>query len=136
MKPPTTVVAALAAVIACIGIMGVVAPSVVFDIGRSFLTPLALYVVAGVRIGIGLLLLWVAPVSRMPRILRVMGAFIVAAGLLTPLFGVERSQAALDWWSNRDPLFVRATFALPIVFGLFLLHALGNRQEAARLPAP
>jgi hypothetical protein len=71
----------------------------------------------------------------MPKIVRALGIVIVAAGLLTPLFGVERSQAALDWWSNRDPLFVRATFALPIAFGLFLLYALGSRQKAARPPA-
>jgi hypothetical protein len=123
---------AIGAIIAGAGMLGVVAPSVLLGLGRSFLTPTALYIVAAVRIIAGVLLLWVAPMSRTPKIVRAIGIVIVVAGVLTPLFGVERSEAVLNWWSVQDPLFVRALFALPIVLGVFLVYVLiGQQNERA-----
>jgi len=51
---------------AAIGLIGVVAPSLIVEIGRSLLVPIALYVVAAFRIGVGIVLLLAAADSRLP----------------------------------------------------------------------
>ncbi|HEY3048038.1 MAG TPA: hypothetical protein VGJ72_11325 [Polaromonas sp.] len=121
---------AVGLLIAAMGIVGIVAPSVPLQIAHSLLTPGGLYVVAAVRVCFGLLLLWVAPGSRTPVALRVLGALIVVAGLFTPLFGVERSRAALDWWSGQGPAFMRVSLSLAVVFGLFVVYAVAPRRRA------
>jgi hypothetical protein len=115
---------ALGAVIAAIGLVGVVAPSVLLEFGRSVQTTGALYAVAGARVAIGALLFQVSSVSRMPTTLRVIGTLLVVSGLLTPFFGIERAQAMLTWWSAQGQVFMRAWSALPVTFGLFVIYAL------------
>jgi len=51
---------------AAIGLIGVVAPSLIVEIERSLLVPFALYVVAAFRIGVGMVLLLAAADSRLP----------------------------------------------------------------------
>ena len=131
MKPLSVVVSVVGAIIAGAGIVGILAPSVVFGFGSSLLTPAALYVVAAVRVVFGAILVWVAPVSRMPKTVRVLGIVIIVAGVLTPLIGVERSEALLRWWSSQDPLLVRALFVLPIVLGVFLVYVANRDRRIA-----
>jgi hypothetical protein len=84
---------AIALIIAATGVVGVISPSLVLELARSLLTPGALYVVAAVRITFGVVLVYVASASRLPRTIRILGTVIIVAGVLTPFFGVERSRA-------------------------------------------
>jgi hypothetical protein len=113
---------ALGLIIAAIGVLGVVAPSVLLEFGRTLQTANALYIVAAVRVLFGAILLWVAPVSRTPKALRVLGVFIVIAGALTPFFGVERSRAMFDWWSTQGSFFTQAWAIVAVLFGLFIVY--------------
>ena len=122
---------ALGAAIAAVGLVGVAAPSVLLELGRSLQTPTALYFVAVVRVLFGVLLLFVAAVSRAPTTLRVLGALIVIAGLLTPLFGVERAQAMLKWWSEQGGQFMRGWAAVAVVFGVFIIYVVRPRPRSA-----
>ena len=122
---------AMGLIIASIGVFGVAAPSALLEFGRSLQTPGALYVVAAVRIIFGALLLWVAPVSRAPKILRILGALIVIVGMLTPFIGAERSGAMLDWWSTQGPLFTQAWMCVAVVFGLFIVYAVTTPRRSA-----
>jgi hypothetical protein len=119
----------MAAFIVAIGVVGVAAPSVLVEFGQSLQTPGGLYVVALVRVIFGVVLVWVASASHMPRTLRVIGVFIIVAGLLGPLFGVERSQAMLSWFSSQGPLFMRAWAGVAVIFGLFVVYVV-NRGRA------
>lgn len=123
MRTAPVVVIALGAVIAAAGLTGMAAPSILLEVGRSLQTPGALYLVAAIRIALGALLFWAAPASRLPRTLRVIGALVVLAGLITPLLGVERVQAVLTWWSQQGQLFMRATPGVAVVIGGFLIYA-------------
>ena len=78
---------ALGFVVAAIGVLGVAAPLVLLEFGRLLQSANALYIVAALRIVFGVILLWAAPNSRTPRTLRILGIFIIIAGLLT-LIGV------------------------------------------------
>jgi hypothetical protein len=112
--------------IACLGMIGVVAPSLLLDLGKSLLTESGLYAVAVVRVGFGLLLFFGARHSRLPRALRVIGVVIIIAGLATPLFGVERSAAAFDSFSSHGPAFVRVVAMFAIAFGAFVVYSMSR----------
>jgi hypothetical protein len=122
MGPLRVVAAAIGLVIGGVGVVGVVAPSLLLDLGRSLLSSQALYAVAAVRVALGLLLLFVAGASRMPRTLRVIGALILINGVVTPLFGVAGSQALLDWFSSQGLMFVRFMATFAIAFGVFVVY--------------
>jgi hypothetical protein len=115
-----------------LGVVGLVAPGVLVSIGRVAVTPAGLYVVAVVRVAIGVVLIRVAPASRSPRALRVLGAIVVVAGLLTPLMG-EPARAMLDWWASAGSAYLRLAAALAIGFGSFIVYAVGGtpRPDAA-----
>ena len=108
-----------------VGLTGVIAPDRLITIGRQLITPTGLYVIGALRVAIGLVLYLAAPASRAPRTLRVLGAIIIIAGLTTPLFGVERSRAILDWESH-GTRFIRLGAALAIVLGAFLAFLVGT----------
>ena len=118
-------------IISAIGLIGVVAPLLVLEIGRSLLTPTALYFVAALRIGIGVVLVWVARVSRVPAAFRIVGIFVIIAGVLTLFLGVEHSRAILDWWSNQGPTFMRICLSLPMALGLFIVYAVTSPRRTA-----
>ena len=123
---------AIGSIIGAIGIVGVGAPSLLLEFGRSLLTPTALYIVAGLRIGIGIVFVRVAPISRMPKVLRVLGILVIIAGVLTPFFGVEHSRAVLDWWSNQGPSFMRVLASVAVAFGFFIVYVVTRRRMTSR----
>jgi uncharacterized protein YjeT (DUF2065 family) len=112
--------------IAALGVLGITAPATLLEFGASLLTPTALYLVAGVRVLFGVLLLLVASASRLPKTLRAFGVVIVIAGLLTPLFGAERAAAAFNQLSIQGPMVLRAISVAALAFGLFVVYALSS----------
>jgi hypothetical protein len=104
--------------------IGVVAPLLLLELGKSLLTENGLYAIAVVRVAFGLLLFFGARHSRLPRALRVIGVVIIIAGLATPLFGVERSAAIFDSFSSHGPAFVRVVAIFAIAFGAFVVYAM------------
>ena len=90
--------------IVVVGMAGVFAPDSLVTVGRYVVTPVGLYAIAALRVGIGLVLILVAPVSRAPKTLRAIGAVVLVAGLTTPLFGVERARAILDWEATQGTI--------------------------------
>jgi hypothetical protein len=122
---------ALGFVVAAIGVLGLVAPSVLLEFGRTLQSPSVLYVVAAVRVGFGVILFWAAADSRTPRTLRILGTFIIIAGVVTPLFGVERARAAFAWWSTHGSFFARAWPLAAVGLGLFIAYTSSPRGSAA-----
>lgn len=112
----------MALLIAALGVVGVASPALLLEFGQSLRTPSALLVAAAIRIIFGAVLVWVASASRMPRTLRVIGVLMIIGGVLTPVFGVERFQEILSWFSNQGPLLMRAWASVAVIFGLFLAY--------------
>lgn len=117
--------------IAGLGCVGLLAPSLLIEFGNSLLTETGLYIVAGVRVAVGLLLLFAARRSRMPRALRALGIVIIIAGLITPLFGVERSASMFNWLSAQGPALVRMVAIVAIALGAFIVYAANPRRRSA-----
>jgi hypothetical protein len=122
---------ALGFVVAALGVLGIAAPSYLLEFARLLQTAGAIYVVAAVRVGFGAVLFWAAPDSRTPRTLRILGAFLIIAGLATPFLGVERSRAVFDWWSTQGSLFTRAWPIAAVGFGVFIAYATSPRGSGA-----
>jgi hypothetical protein len=115
-----------------VGVVGIFTPNSLMTIGRYVVTPVGLYVIAAVRVAIGLVLMLVAPISRVPRTLRVVGAVVLVAGLATPLFGVERTRAIFDWASTQGTALIRVVAGLVLATGGFVAFAVtaGRRPKS------
>ena len=120
----------VALLISLIGLTGVISPETLAALGRHALTPTGLLVVAAVRIGIGVVLLLVARVSRAPRTLRIFGIIAIIAGVATPFVGVEHSRRVMDWWLAQGFVWVRLHAGIALVLGGFLAYAVAPRRRA------
>jgi len=128
----TALAVALFAIV--VGLVGLVSPESLMTVGQYVVTPVGLYAVAAFRVAIGLLLILVASTSRAPRTLRVLGAIVLVAGLATPLVGVDRVRAILEWEAIHIAL-VRASAVGALAAGGFIAFAVtgGRRlQSGAR----
>jgi hypothetical protein len=111
-------------------VVGIVAPDRLMSVARYVVTPVGLYAIAALRVGIGVVLMLVAPISRAPKTLRVFGAFVLIAGLATPLFGVERARAIVDWEATQGTALVRIGAGLALVIGGLIAFAVtADRRE-------
>jgi hypothetical protein len=106
------------------GVAGMIAPDRVMSLASYVLTPAGLLGIAALRISIGVVLIMVAPATRAPRTLQVCGAVILLAGLVTPLFGVERARAVFDWEVAQGPTLIRAGAAAIVAIGGLFAFAL------------
>ena len=127
MRYPALLVAMF---IALVGVIGVFAPDRLVAIGRYVATPAGLYAIAAVRVAVAVVLIMVAPRSRAPRLLRTVGAVVLLAGLMTPLFGVERTRAVLEWESTQGTALIRGGALLALVLGGFLAFAVTPVRRA------
>jgi hypothetical protein len=115
-------------------VVGIFSPESLLAVGRYVVTPAGLYAIAAFRVAIGLLLMRVAPISRVPRTLRIVGAIVLAAGLATPLFGVERTRAILNWESTQGTAFLRVPGVLALAAGGFIAFAVATGRRPASKP--
>ncbi len=110
--------------VAALGAVGMVSPMRLLGVARHFQSPAGLCAAAALRVVLGVALVFAAPTSRAPGVVRILGIIILVAGVITPLFGVERSRRLLDWWSTRGPAFMRVWAGFALVFGLLLAYAM------------
>lgn len=113
-----------------IGLIGVAAPSVLLRAADYVTTPIGLYAAAAIRIGIGIVLMLVAPTTRAPKLIRVIGGIAVVAGVITPFVGVDRARAILAWETAQGTILIRLSALLALVFGSFIVFAVTSRRVA------
>jgi hypothetical protein len=121
----------IAAFVFVAGIADIAAPDSVLGLRSFIATQMGLLVVSVIRVVIGVVLIMAAPSTRAPRLFQIGGAVLLLAGLVTPLFGVERTKAVLDWEAMQGPLLIRAVGVLVIAIGATLAFALTPRKTAA-----
>ena len=107
-----------------LGLLGLVAPESFVALVGFMQDPPWAYLAAVNRFVVGAFLFHVAPTSRSPLAVRLLGAVIAVGGLLTPLFGIWGGHAILSWWSSGGPALVRACAAVSVAFGAFILHSI------------
>jgi hypothetical protein len=80
-----------------LGVAAAVAPDTVIASSRFLVSHAGIYAAAAVRSAMGLALLLIAPGSREPAILRIMGLALLALGLTMPILGVDSARARIEW---------------------------------------
>jgi len=123
------VASAFGLVMIAIGMIGMAEPALLLEATTFARTALGLYVVAALRVVFGGVLIGAAPASRMPGTLRILGAFMVLAGIATPFIGVEGVDAIVAWWSAQGAVFMRAWAGLAVLFGVFVIYAVAPRRR-------
>jgi hypothetical protein len=112
-----------------LGVLGLAAPEALPGWGARLITPGSLYVIAVLRVIVGVVLIEAARKSRMPATLRVCGVVAIVAGLATPLFGVAGAQANFEAWLAARPLLIRGFAAMRVGLGFLIVHAAGDRPR-------
>ena len=128
------VVLVVAVLIMAFGAVGVVYPTGLVSLAGHFATSGAFYLVAAVRVALGLAIVAVAPTSRVPRTLRVVGYLVVVSGAGSALIGmlaVERADALIQWWVAQGLGVVRLTGVGVAGFGAFLAYACTPARHTA-----
>jgi hypothetical protein len=84
------------------------------------------YAVGAIRVMTGLLLILVAPMSRMPKAIRLLGVLVCAQGVTQligmPFVGRDRAQAILEW-EAMHPTLLRAGALVALATGGFIAYA-------------
>lgn len=122
----------IGALIAAQGVFGLAAPEAFLSAITFVQTPPVIYGAAVIRVTFGLVLLRVAPLSRTPMSLRILGSLIVLGGLLTPFFGVRIGHAILESWSSGGDGVIRVWAGFSLILGAFILYTVAPRRIAER----
>ena len=118
----------IAVVVVLAGITGIVAPDRLLSVRGLAATQAGLLAVSVARVAIGVVLIMTAPHSRAPKMLQIAGAAVLLAGLATPLFGVERTRAVLDWEAAQGATLIRVGSVIVVAIGGLLAMALTPRR--------
>ena len=90
-----------------------------------------LYVSAGLRVVVGIVLLLAAPASRFPRTFRVFGAIALVAGLMLLSLPIEFWSPYLRWWTVDHLTLFRTILAIAATLvGAFFAYAATPRRPA------
>jgi hypothetical protein len=107
-------------------------PDLRLALERSAMTPAGLYTIAGLRVALGVAFVFAAPASRTPRMIRALGLIVIAAGLMTPWFGVARAQAVAGWLESAGPTLMRLDAVIGMALGGFLVYAFRSPATVQR----
>lgn len=119
----TGIVVAVAVFVVWLGGYGLAAPAGLVRFIENWCSGIGVLAAAALRLVFGVALWLVAPSSRAPLVLQVLGAVSILAGILIPLMGSSRFAALLNWWVGQSALFVRLWSLIALIFGAFLLWA-------------
>ena len=114
----------VAALVSLIGLTGIAAPNWLMTISPYSLTPLGIFLAAALRIVIGLVLVAVAPKSRAPAFLRIVGIIALIAGVITLFLRIEQAQAVVAWSQAHGLSFIRLWATIPFALGAFIFYAI------------
>lgn len=120
---------AIAIVAMSFALAGLVRPEALARTVRYAFTPSGLYVVAVVRLAIGLIFFLAAPGSRAPRALRVVGIMICVVSVALAFFTAEYGDVLREWWAIHGAGFVPWGSGFAFFLGVFVAYATAPRRR-------
>jgi hypothetical protein len=117
--------------VTAVGVAAIAAPDFVLGLRSLVATQTGLLAIAAFRMAVGVVLIMTAPTSRWPKALQASGAVVLLAGLATPLFGVDRTRAVIDWEAAQGPALMRLAGVILLAIGGFLAAALSPRKSVS-----
>ena len=111
-------------------------PDVLTSIRREyFATPVGLYSASALRLTMGLVVIVIAPISRAPKTLRVLGAVTCLQALTATLAGPARARAILEWEVTQGAAVLRVGAAAALAAGAFVAFAVAGRRPSTDEPS-
>ena len=108
---------------------GLVRPDALARMVRYSFSPSGLYVVAVVRLAIGLIFFLAASDSRAPRTLRVIGVLICVISVALGFLTIEYGDALREWWVIHGAGFVQVAVLFAFAVGDFVAYATAPRRH-------
>ena len=118
----------VAFILLAIGTVCAVTPPLMLTGAPFLLTTVGLYVIGALRIGMGLVMIWVAGQSRVPKVFKALGVLFVIAGVATPIFGVGRARAMMEFGSAQGMLPIRVAGLVILSLSAFIAYAVMPRR--------
>jgi hypothetical protein len=113
-----------------VGLVGLVSPDTLMGLRQQyFVTVAGLYTGGAVRVVMGLVLILVAPTSRSPKVLGVLGAIICLQGLAAAFSSVELAQAVLEAEARNRSLLPVGAFVALTAGGFIAYVVLAGRRS-------
>ncbi len=119
----TLIALVLSLLLAAFGALGIGAPQRFLSVVRFFETPTGLYLATALRMVLGVALLFSAPMSRAPEVLRIAGFIFIVAGIIASFYSLQRSRKPPRLLAGTG-VGVRVWAAITFVLGLSLAYAL------------
>ena len=82
-----------------------------------------LYVAAGVRLALGILLIWASFSCAVTWVVFTVGLLALASGGVAVGLGMPRMQAFIDWWLAKADNALRGMAAISFILGAALIYA-------------
>ena len=120
---------AIGALMILLGLTGIFWPEGLVGVGQYSFTSAGLYVVAIIRVAIGLVLFLAAPASRAPKTLRILGVIVCVGGVAVASLSVQRAQELMNWWATHGLGFVRVAAVVVVAVGGFIAYATAPRRQ-------
>jgi len=108
---------------------GLVRPDFMARLVRYAFSPSGLYVVALVRVAIGLIFFLGARGSRAPRTMRVIGVMICVVSVALAFLTAEYGDALREWWAIHGSGFVPWGSGFAFCLGAFVAYATAPRRR-------
>ena len=115
---------AVALFIFVMGTWGVFAPRSIFAFISGWSSKTGFWLAVLLRLCFGLALWFAAPDTRLPIVLRALGALAIVMAAALPLIGYERFERVIAWWTSRSPFVMRLWSLLAMAIGGLVLWSL------------
>ncbi len=116
---------AVALFVFVMGAWGVFAPGSIFAYISGWSSKTGFWLAVLLRLCFGLALWFAAPDTRLPVVLRVLGALAIVSAASLPLIGFERFERVLAWWTGLPPFAMRLWSLVAVTIGSIVLWSLG-----------
>lgn len=111
--------------IVTMAVWGTVRPQALTMVAERWQGRTRLWIAVLARLGVGMILVFVAPSCRWPGFIEVVGYITIIAALGLLLMGSHRLDALVRWWAGKPAGFIRAWLLPMAAFGALLVYAPG-----------
>jgi len=115
---------AVALFIFVMGVWGVFAPGSIFAFISGWSSKTGFWLAVLLRLSFGLTLWFAASDTRLPMLLRALGALAIVMAAALPMIGYARFERVIEWWTNRTPFVMRLWSLVAVAIGGLVLWSL------------
>ena len=118
----TVIVAVFGALVALLGLVGLVQPDRFRSIFTAMDSQTRFTIAIALRLAMGGVLWWLADELRHPHVMRVLAAIAIFAAVMLLIMGRERLDRLIGWWLSRSDGLLRVSALFAATFGVFLIY--------------